>query len=64
MAELFRKDVWTINEHIANIYDEGELMPEATVRKFRTDQNEGNRQVGREIDRYNLDVIISVGLRS
>ena len=61
MAELFLKDDWTVNEHIANIYDEGELMPEATVRKFRTVQNEENRQVGRNIDHYNLDAIISVG---
>ncbi len=63
MAELFQKDVRTINEHIANIYDEGELMSEATVRKFRIVQPEGNRQVGREIEHYNLDVIISVGYR-
>jgi len=63
MAELFQKDVRTINEHIANVYDEGELMPEATVRKFRIVQHEGNRQVGREIEHYNLDVIISVGYR-
>ena len=61
MAELFQKDVRTINEYIANIYDKGELMPEATVRKFQTVQNEGNRQVSRDIDHYNLDVIISVG---
>lgn len=59
MAELFQKDVRTVNEHITNIYDERELMPEATVRKFRTVQNEGNRQVGRDIDHYNLDVITS-----
>jgi len=39
-------------------------MPEATVRKFQTVQNEGNRQVSRDIDHYNLDVIISVGPRS
>ena len=61
MAVLFQKDVRNINEHIANIYDEGELIPEATVWKFRTVQNEGNRQVGRNIDHYSLDVIISVG---
>jgi hypothetical protein len=63
LAALFQKDVRTINEHIANIYDEGELIPEATIRKFRTVQNEGNRQVNRDIDHYNLDVIISVGYR-
>ena len=63
MAELFQKDVRTINEHIANIYDEGELMSGATIRKFRIVQSEGTRQVAREIDHYNLDVIISVGYR-
>lgn len=63
MAELFQKDVRTINEHIANIYDERELTPDATIRKFRIVQLEGSRQVGRDIDHYNLDVIISVGYR-
>ena len=63
MADLFQKDVRTINEHIANIYDEGELSPGSTIRKFRIVQNEGNRQVGREIEHYQLDVIISVGYR-
>lgn len=63
MAELFQKDVRTINEHIVNIYEEGELLPEATIRKFRIVRNEGSRQVGRDIDHYNLDVIISVGYR-
>jgi hypothetical protein len=61
MAELFQKDVRTVNEHITNIYDERELMPETTVRKFRTVQNEGNGQVGHDIEHYNLDAIISVG---
>lgn len=63
MAELFQKDVRTINEHILNIYKEGELAPEATIRKFRIVQTEGSRQVSREVDFYNLDVIISVGYR-
>jgi hypothetical protein len=63
MAELFQKDVRTVNEHIGNIYDEGELTPEATIRKFRIVQTEGARQVSREVDFYNLDVIISVGYR-
>jgi hypothetical protein len=44
MAELFQKDVRTINEHIRNIYEEGELEPEATIRKFRIVQTEGARQ--------------------
>ena len=63
MAELFQKDVRTINEHIKNIYAEGELSPEATIRKFRIVQSEGAREVSRDVDFYNLDVIISVGYR-
>ena len=63
MAELFQKDVRTINEHIRNIYKEGELKPERTIRKFRIVQIEGARQVSRETDFYNLDVIISIGYR-
>ena len=63
MAELFQKDVRTINEHIRNIFDEAELKPEGTIRKFRIVQLEGTRQVAREVDFYNLDVIIGVGYR-
>ena len=63
MADLFDKDVRTINEHIRNIYDEGECEPEATIRKFRIVQTEGKRQVARQVDAYNLDVILSVGYR-
>ena len=63
MAELFGKDVRTISEHIVNIYDEGELLTDGTIRKFRIVQQEGMREVARDIDHYNLDVIISVGYR-
>jgi len=63
MALLFDKSVSTINEHIRNIYKEGELKEESTIRKFRIVQNEGERRVERDIDFYNLDVIISVGYR-
>jgi len=63
MAELFQKDIRTVNEHIQNIYDEGELVPEATIRKFRIVQTEGSREVSRLLDHYNLDMIISVGYR-
>lgn len=63
MAELFQKDLRTINEHISNVYDEGELEPQTTIRKFRIVQTEGARQVAREVDFYNLDMIISVGYR-
>lgn len=64
MAELFDKDVRTVNEHIKNIYKEQELTEnEATLRKFRSVRQEGSRQVTRDIDHYNLDMIISVGYR-
>ena len=63
MAELFQKDVRTINEHLSNIYSEGELDEEATIRKFRIVRSEGTRQVTREIDHYNLDAILAVGYR-
>ncbi|MBW2596464.1 MAG: virulence RhuM family protein [Deltaproteobacteria bacterium] len=63
MAELFAKDKRTISEHIGNIYKEGELVKESTVRKFRTVQKEGSRTVERDRDHFNLDVIISVGYR-
>lgn len=63
LAELFQVAVPTINEHIKNIYNEGELPPAATVRKFRIVQKEGSRDVQREVDFYNLDVILSVGYR-
>jgi hypothetical protein len=63
MAELFQKSVATINEHIKNIYAEGELEENATIRNFRIVQTEGSREVSREVNFYNLDVIISVGYR-
>lgn len=63
MASLFQRDKSTISRHIKNIYEEGELVREATVANFATVQNEGDRQVERNIEYYNLDVIISVGYR-
>jgi death-on-curing family protein len=63
MAGLFQKGVPAINEHIKNIYKERELDESSTIRKFRIVQFEGKRKVEREIDFYNLDVIISVGYR-
>jgi hypothetical protein len=63
LCELFQKSKATISEHIKNVFEEGELDANATVRKFRTVQIEGSREVEREIDHYNLDVIISVGYR-
>lgn len=63
IQELFQKSKATVSEHIKNIYQEKELMMNSTVRNFRTVQIEGNRQVERNIEYYNLDVIISVGYR-
>ena len=61
MAELFDRDVKTIGKHIGNALKEE--LDASTVAKFATVQTEGNRQVEREIEYYNLDVIISVGYR-
>ncbi len=63
MANLFGKNKRTISEHIGNIFKEGELEQGATVRKFRTVQQEGDRKVTRNMTYYNLDVIITVGNR-
>lgn len=63
MATLFDVNIRTINEHIKNLFEQEEIRSEATIRKFRIVQNEGNREVQRNIDFYNLDVIISVGYR-
>ena len=63
MGQLFGKDKRTVSEHIGNLFQEGELDKNSTVRKFRTVQTEGTREVERELDHYNLDVIISVGYR-
>jgi hypothetical protein len=63
ICELFNKSKATISEHIKNVFEEGELNSEATVRNFRTVQTEGTRKVERDLDYYNLDVIISVGYR-
>ena len=63
MSELFGKDVRTVNEHVQNVYAEGELEREPTIRNFRIVRQEGARQVSRELEHYSLDVIISVGYR-
>ena len=63
MAALFDVDVRTVNEHLKNVYEQGEVTPEATIRKFRIVQTEGKREVVRNVDFYNLDAIISVGYR-
>ncbi|MCT4618248.1 MAG: virulence RhuM family protein [Marinisporobacter sp.] len=63
IAELYQKNVRTINEHIVNIYAEGELEEISTNRKNRIVQNEGNRTVKREVSFYNLEMIIAIGYR-
>ena len=63
MVELFDSSKANVSEHVKNIYDEGELRKGATVRKFRTVQIEGSRSVERDVEHYNLDMIISLGYR-
>jgi hypothetical protein len=63
MATLFGKGRSTVAEHIANAFEEGELEQKATCRKFRQVRMEGKRKIERDIEHYNLDVIISVGYR-
>ena len=63
IAELFGVAKSTISEHLSNVYKAGELEKEATVRNFRTVQKEGDREVERDLEFYNLDAIISVGYR-
>ena len=63
IAELFGVEVHTINYHLKEIYNSGELDADSTIRKIRIVQKEGSRDVARDIEFYNLDVIISVGYR-
>ncbi|MBK8111622.1 MAG: hypothetical protein IPK46_15495 [Saprospiraceae bacterium] len=57
LCVLFQKSKATVSKHIKNVFEEGELEEKATVRKFRTVQTEGSREVERELDYFNLDVI-------
>ena len=63
LIDLYHSSKSNISEHIKHIFEDGELVEEATVRKFRTVQIEGSRQVSREVTHYNLDMIIAVGYR-
>jgi len=63
MSELFGRDKSVISRHIKNIFSEEELEKDPTVAKFATIQKEGQRDIIREIEYYNLDMIISVGYR-
>ena len=63
MAELFGVEVPTINYHLKEVYNSGELTEEATIRKIRIVQQEGKRNVERELDFYHLKAILAVGDR-
>ena len=63
MAELYQVTVANINQHLKAIYEEGELSPQATIKKFLIVQTEGTRQVSRTVEHHNLDAILAVGYR-
>ena len=63
MAELYGVTVAAISQHLKTIFTDGELEPDATIKKFLTVQQEGSRQVTRSIDHYNLQAIIAVGFK-
>ncbi len=64
MADLFQRDKSVISRHVKNVFGEGELSAAATVAKIATVQTEGGKQVSRDIEFYNLDVIISARRRA
>ena len=61
MCDLYQVAKSSISQHIRHIFEDGELEENSTVRKFRTVQNEGGRRVSRELEYYNLDMILAVG---
>tara|TARA_B100001063_G_scaffold165672_1_gene154671 strand:- start:8430 stop:9446 length:1017 start_codon:yes stop_codon:yes gene_type:complete len=63
IAKLYQKSIPTINEHLSNIYSEGELEQNATIRNFRIVRKEGTREVARDVAHYNLEAILAVGYR-
>ena len=63
MAELFGVKTPAISKHMKNVYESGELTPQATISKMETVQSEGERQITRELEYYNLDAVIAVGYR-
>jgi len=63
MAELYGISVAAVNQHLKTIFDDNELMPEATIKKYLIVQNEGGREVKREVNHYNLQAIIAVGFK-
>lgn len=63
IAELFNVDISTVNEHLGNIYLDGELDKNSTIRNFRIVQKEASREVARDVKHYNLDTILAIGYR-
>ena len=63
LTELFGKAKGTINEHIKHIFEDGELDPTATVRQFRTVLREGDREISRDVEFYNFDMVLALGFR-
>jgi len=63
LSELYQSSIPNINQHIKSIYEDDELLPEATIKKYLIVQTEGRREVERLIDHYNLEMIIAVGYR-
>ncbi|MEY8264446.1 MAG: RhuM family protein [Bermanella sp.] len=63
IADLYEKSSKTISEHINNIYEDAELEPSSTIRKFRTVAREGARDVERLLDHYSLEAVLAVGYR-
>lgn len=63
LAELFQTSVPNINQHLKSIFDDGELRPEATIKKYLIVQTEGKREVSRQVDHYSLEAILAVGFR-
>ena len=63
LSTLYNVNLATINEHIKNIYNDNELEENRTIRKFRIVQNEGNRQVSRDVNHYNLQMVIAIGFK-
>lgn len=63
LVEIYQTSKFNVSEHINHIFEDGELVREATVRKFRTVQIEDSRKVEREVEHYNLDMVIALGYR-
>ena len=63
LCELYQTSKSNVSEHIKHIFEDNELSKDSTVRKFRTVQIEGSRSVERDVEHYNLDMILSLGYR-